>query len=138
MKLVGWQSLIGSPHTLELERKSPTDWVVKAPSGFQINPSQAESFLASLNGLRAVRFAVHKTGAKPEHKLDVKEGALEIELTIDGQKDPIRLTIGALSTADKGYFARSNQLEGDVFLVPEDRFKKVLEKPAYFQADAVR
>jgi hypothetical protein len=138
MKLTGWQSLLGSPHTLDLERKSGSDWVAKAPPGFQVNPSQAEGFLTSLNGLRAVRFVAHKSGAKPEHKLDIKDGALEVELTLEGQKDPIKLTVGAHSDPDKGYFARSSQLEGDVFLVPEDRFKKVLEKPAYFQAEAAK
>ena len=50
----------------------------------------------------------------------------EIELTLEGEKDPLKLTVGGPSAADKGYFAISNRLPGDVFVVPEDRFKKAL------------
>ena len=49
------------------------------------------------------------------------------------EKDPLKLTVGGLSAADKAYFATTSRLPGDVFLVPEDRFKKVLEGPTYFR-----
>ena len=68
-----------------------------------------------------------------EHKLDVKDGALAVELAVDGEKEPVKLTLGAYSGPDKAYFATTSKLPGDVFLLPEDRFKKVLESPAFFK-----
>jgi Domain of unknown function (DUF4340) len=133
LKLHGWNDPVRGPFTLDLERKSAASWTAKAPANFPVNEPAAEAFLNSLRGLRAVKFAAQKTGAKPEHKLDVKQGALEIELMLEGEKDPVKLTVGGPSAADKGYFATSSRLPGDVFIVPEDRFKKVLEGPIYFR-----
>lgn len=135
MKLTGWQNVVGTPITLELERKSAAEWSAKQPAGFQPNPSQTEIFLGGLNGLKATRFVVRQTGPKSEHKLEVKDGALQIEITVEGEKEPLRLTIGGLIAADKAYFASGSRLPGDVFLLPEERFKKVLEAPAYFKAE---
>jgi hypothetical protein len=133
MKLVGWQAVLGAPWTFDLERKGPGQWAAKQPPGYPLNQSQAENFLNSLNNLRALKFVVNKGGPKPEHKLDVKDGALAVELTLDGEKEPVKLTLGAHSGADKAYFAATSKLPGDVFLLPEDRFKKVLESPAFFK-----
>jgi hypothetical protein len=135
LKITGWHEKIGARFTLDLERKGPQDWTAKAPADFHLNKAEAESFLAGhLAGLKAQRFVAFKTGAKPEFKLDPKDALLEIEISVEGEKDPYQLTIGAHSAADKAYYAKVNKLEGDVFLLPEDRFKKVLEGPAYFKA----
>lgn len=133
MKLTGWQDLVGSPVTLQLERKSATDWVAKAPADYKLDPGLAESFLGSLNGLRAIAFVGTKTGAKPEHKFDLKDGGLEIVLTIEGEAQPTTLQVGA-KTAE-GWFTMCSKLPGDVFLTPLDKFEKIKSRPAYFKKD---
>jgi hypothetical protein len=63
----------------------------------------------------------------------VDKGALQIELTVQGEKEPRKLTLTVgKADANVGYFAISNQLSGDIFEVRKDIFDKVKEKPAYF------
>jgi hypothetical protein len=131
LKLIGWQDLAGVPFTLDLERKSAQDWLVKAPADFKLNVPQAESLLTSLAQLKAVRF-LGKGVPKPEQKLDLKDGALEIVLTLEGEKAPYTLTIGGPS-GQEGYYARSNKLPDEIFIVPKGNFEQVKEKPAYFK-----
>jgi hypothetical protein len=133
MKLVGWQDLVGSPFTLQLERKSATDWVVKAPADYKVDAGLAEGFLASLNGLRAISFIGTKTGPKPDQKFDLKDGGLEITLTIEGEAQPITVHVGA-KTAE-GWYTMCSKLPGDVFLTPLDKFEKIKSRPAYFKKD---
>jgi hypothetical protein len=134
LKLTGWQDVVGSAFTLDVERKSSQDWAVKAPPGFTLDAAQAEALVASLRNLRAERFLTPKGEAKPEHKLDVKDGALQIEVTVEGEKEPYQLTVGAGHGTD-GYHAQTNRLPGAVFVVAKDRFEKAKSKPAYFKKD---
>ncbi len=133
MKLTGWQDLVGSPFTLQLERKSATEWSVKAPPDYKVDAALAEGFLASLNGLRAVSFLGAKSGPKPEQKFALKDGGLDVVLTLDGEPQPITLQVGG-KTAE-GWFTQCSKLPGDVFVTPLDRFEKIKSKPAYFKKD---
>lgn len=130
MKLTGWQDVAISPVTLDLERKSNTSWVAKSPANFEVDATQAESFVGSLINLRAERFV--GKGSKPDYKLDTKDGALEIVLTIEGEKEPVTLIIGA-PTASDGYYARCSKLPGEIVVLPKGSFDKVKSKPAYFK-----
>ncbi len=134
LKVVGWQDVVGSPFPLELERKSSQNWAVKAPADFKLDEAQAEALVTGLANLKAERFVVPKGGPKPEHRLEVKDGALQVEITLEGEKEPYLLTVGALH-ANEGYYAQTNKLPGAVFLVAKDRFEKVKAKPAYFKKD---
>jgi hypothetical protein len=133
MKLTGWQDLVGSPFTLQLERKSATDWTVKAPADYKVDAGLAESFLASLNGLRAISFIGTRTGAKPDQKFDLKDGGLEITLTMDGEAQPTTVQVG--TKAAEGWYTMCSKLPGDVFLTPLDKFEKIKGRPAYFKKD---
>jgi hypothetical protein len=133
MKITGWQDVVGSTFTLQLERKSATDWTAKAPADYKIDPAQAETFLNSLNGLRAIRFLAAKSGPKPDQKFDLKDGGLDIALTIDGEAQPVTLQVGG-KTAD-GWFTMCSRVPGDVFTTPLDRFEKIKTRPAYFKKD---
>ncbi|HEV8062385.1 MAG TPA: DUF4340 domain-containing protein [Gemmataceae bacterium] len=133
LKLTGWQDVVGSPITLQLERKSASEWVVKAPPDYKLDPALAESFLVSLNGLRAVSFLGAKSGPKPDQKFDLKDGGLDIVLTLEGEPQPTTLQIGG-KTAE-GWFTQCSKLPGDVFITPLDRFEKIKSKPAYFKKD---
>jgi hypothetical protein len=137
MKLTGWATLNveRKPQTLELERKGANNWAVKAPPSFKLSASQAESLLTALATVRAEKVIVYKTGPKPEHKLTPADGALTIEIGVDGEKEPVTLTIGAEAEGGKSYYAQSNKAPGDVFLVPKELFEKFRANPNAFAAE---
>src|SRR5262249_53331394 len=118
IKLTGWKDVVGTEMVLDMERKGTNNWSMKGDNKFKLSAPQAESFLSGLTNVRADKFVVFKSGPKPEHKLTPAEGALRIEITVDGEKEPIMLTIGALDAEGKSYYAQSNKLPGDVFLLP--------------------
>jgi hypothetical protein len=134
LKLVGWKEILSSPLTLDLERKAAQEWVAKSPADFKLDSARVESFLAGLNNLKAVRFVGRKSAAKPEYKLEPKEGAFEVTITSDGEKESMVLTIGGLS-GNEGYFATSNKFPDEVFLLPKNHFESAKSKPAYFSKE---
>jgi hypothetical protein len=121
--------------TLDMERKGTNNWSMKGTSTFKLSAPQAESFLSGLTYVRADKFVVFKSGPKPEHKLTPAEGALKIEITVDGEKEPIMLSIGAPDADGKSYYAQSSKLPGDVFLVPKEKFEKWKSRPTVFSAE---
>ena len=131
LKLIGWHDLLGSQFALDLERKAAQDWPVKSPPDFKLNMSVAEGLLTDLSHLKAVRF-LGKGVPKPEQKLAIPEGALEIVLTIEGEKEPYNLTIGGPSD-NEGHYARSNKLVDEIFIVPKGNFEAMKKAPAYFK-----
>jgi hypothetical protein len=134
MKLAGWQDVVGSPFVLELERKTSQEWTAKSPPGFAANSAQAESFMAGLAHLKAERFIDHKGAAKPEYKLDLKDGALEVYVTVEGEKEPLGLTVGGPSGTD-GYYAKSTKLPNTIFVVAKGLFESAKSKPAHFKKE---
>src|SRR5207245_4604707 len=119
------------PPTLELERKGGS-WAVK-PADFKLDDGKLETILAYLANLKAKRFVSHKGNPKPpdpkETKLDPKSGALDVTLSLEGEKEPLTLTIGGFKMAE-GYYAQSNKLPGDLFLLAEDEhIKDAKSKP---------
>jgi hypothetical protein len=132
LKLVGWKQVASFTFTLELEQKSPKTWTVKTPADFDLDGEQVTTFVNDLAGLKVSRFVVRKGTPKPEHKLSPTDRTLQIELTLEGEKSPLTLTIGALDAKEKGYFAQSSTLPGDIFLLPQDHFEKLLGGPKFF------
>jgi hypothetical protein len=132
LKLSGWKNIVGLVQTLDLERKSMTSWVAKAPPGYEVEPAVAESFLQTLSNLRTTKFL--KGAPKPEYGLDAAKnsGLLTIEIMVEGEKTPLKLTIGSPDAADKAYYATTGNIKDQVVLVPEEPIKRVLEKPVYF------
>jgi hypothetical protein len=132
VKLSGWPRL-GQPTVLELERKSATSWEAKKPAGVKVNATRAEQLIEALKDLKAEKFLDVKGGAKPAHGLDVKKGALEIEITLDNKdKEKLTLTIGAADGSN--FYATSNKQPGTVFLIHkgvDSIFEKVKEKPEF-------
>jgi hypothetical protein len=131
LKLIGWQDVVGSPFTLDLERKSAQDWVVKNPPDFKLNVPPAEGLLTELAQLKAVRL-LGKGVPKPEQKLALKDGALDIVLTLENEKEPYTLTVGGPSD-NEGYYARSNRLPDEIFIVPKGNFEHIKKMPAFFK-----
>jgi hypothetical protein len=137
MKLTGWKeySVNGQPQTLDLEKKGANNWAVKGNSGYKLSASQAEAFLSNLAVVRAEKFVAYKSGPKPEYKLTPAEGALVVEVGVDGEKELTTLAIGGETEDKKSYYAQSNKAPGDVFLLPKDRFEKYKTKPGAFAAE---
>ena len=131
VKMSGWKDVALDAVTLEFVRKNEKEWTVKDKSDFAVDNERFAAFLASLDLVRADRFL--KGAVTPEQGLDVKTGALALEITLDGEKDPIIVTLGALEKDKKSYYATSNRAPGAVFLLFRDRFEKVREKPTYFK-----
>jgi Domain of unknown function (DUF4340) len=132
VKLTGWKQAASYTFTLEAEQKSPKTWTVKTPADFDLDSDQVQNFVADLANLRATRFVVRQGAAKPEYKLAPSDRALHVELTTEGEKAPLTLTIGALDAKEKGYYAQSSTLPGDVFLISQDAFEKVLSGFKHF------
>jgi hypothetical protein len=131
VKLTGWQKVVGGQFVLELERKDASQWTVKAPKDFTIDAGKVRALLDALAHLRAERFISHKSEPKADQELKVADGALVIEVTVEGEEKPFQLTIGKLD-AEKSFFATSNRLPGDVFEVSRLPFEGPKTKPAYF------
>lgn len=135
LKMTGWQKALTFVVTLDLERKAsdPKDWEMKeGPKDFKVDNSRVEGILVALSNLSAVKFVAFKTGPKPEYELGDKDRALQFELQVEGEKQPLSLTIGKLDDKEKAYYAQSSTLPGDVFLISQDQFAKLLEGAKYF------
>ncbi|HMF12980.1 MAG TPA: DUF4340 domain-containing protein, partial [Gemmataceae bacterium] len=132
LKLSGWKNIVGSVQTIDLERKTSKSWVAKSPSGYDVDPTVAESFLQMLANLKTTKFL--KGPAKPEYGLDPAKSntTLTVEIFMEGDKPPLVLTIGSLSAADNAYYATTGSVKDQVALVPKDSFERVLAKPVYF------
>ncbi|MGH7222040.1 MAG: DUF4340 domain-containing protein, partial [Gemmataceae bacterium] len=137
IKVMGWISLqkkvtgTDTPMTRTFKRaKKGSGWEVE-PKNVKLDASRLDTFLKNLSDLKAVKFVDHKAKPSANQELDVHKGALQVELTVAGEKEPRKLTVGK-ADGNTGYFAISNQLPGDIFEVRKDLFDKVKEQPGYF------
>jgi hypothetical protein len=131
LKMSGWQNVVGSLFTIDLERKDASEWTVKAPPGFNIDATKVRRFLDDLSHLKAEKFVAHNAKPTPDQELEVAKGALQIDITLEGQMEPLQLTVGKLD-GDKGYFATTNKLPGDILLLRKEIFEAPKSKPAHF------
>lgn len=129
IKLAGWKQATGFTFTLDAERKPDKLWAAKTPPDFDLDPDQVENLVRSLSDLKAVRFVSRSGPPKPEAKLAPNDRSLQIDVTVEGEKSPLTLTLGALDTKDKGYDAQASTLSGYVFLAPQEPFEKLLTSP---------
>jgi hypothetical protein len=129
LKVEGWRSVVGSTLVRELEKKDGTWKVTKG----DITPDQekVDEFVRTLSQLRAVRFLDPKGEPKPQ-KMELKDDALQVEVTVEGDKTPYTLTVGGEAPDKTHDFASTNRLPGEYFLVPKKPFDDVRSKPAYF------
>ncbi|MBX7105551.1 MAG: DUF4340 domain-containing protein [Gemmataceae bacterium] len=135
IKLNGWRDVVGTATVRDLERKGASNWALRGDDKIKLSVGQCESLLNLLSLVRAEKYVVQKTGPKAEHKLDVAAGGLEITISLEGEKDPVTLTIGGLDAEGRHYFATSSKLPGDVFLIAKGPFEAVKAKPGFFAAD---
>jgi hypothetical protein len=108
-------------------------WTVERGPGadFKLDTDKLRRFLDDLARLRAEDFL--KGPATPEQGLDVTKGAFKVEVFVEGDAKPFDLVIGAEDPKNKqAYFATSNRLSGDIFLVPKSTFEGPSTKLRYF------
>jgi hypothetical protein len=134
LKLTGWKDQVGAPAVLLFKRKDNGDWAMDDKSTVKYEPDQEKvrKLLDELSRLRAERFVAHNAKPTPEQGLDVAQNALRAEVVVEGEKAPLVLTVGN-ADGDKGYFATSSTLPGDVFDVRKEPFEAVRGKTAYFR-----
>jgi hypothetical protein len=130
VKITTWSEDSGAPLTLDLERKGPAEWVAK--SGPQnIDSGKVESILFQLGQLKAQNFVTPKAGTDPA--LDVNKKALKFEITVEGEKDPLELIIGADDPDHpESLFAKSSSLKDEIFDVQKSMFDPA-KKPGYYR-----
>lgn len=122
--LRGWTGMIPVPPTHEYVRKGP-DWSCTAPANVAADPMKVASFLSLIEQLRATKFV---GPAKPEHKLDVASGAVEITLKIENGT-PIVFTVGAAMDDPQHAFATISTMGGEVVTIPVAALKAFIDKP---------
>ncbi len=134
LKLRGWKDLYGGEGgEWVIKRKDGGTWEVDKTRAVKLepDPEKVRRFLDELSRLRAERFVAHNAKPTPTQGLDLSQGALQVEVVTDGEKQPFLVTVGN-ADGDKGYFATSNRLSGDIFDVRKDIFEGPKSKPTYF------
>jgi hypothetical protein len=124
VKVTGWKKTLGSPNSLLLEQKDGK-WVLSAKSPLkpELDSTKVANLVSSLSHLQAERFVPSGKGLK------LAEDAFEVSITLKDKK-VLDLTVGG--PEGSSYFATSNQLKGDVFLVAKDLFEEARKAPGYF------
>jgi hypothetical protein len=147
--MVGWKNVTGAVYELEVERKDASVWSVKKPAGFDIDATKLRGLLDDLSHLRAEKFVSRDARLKAAFDAKVKAGnhVLTVTLTVEDEKEPLSLTVVNLNVpmdkedeklgADRGYYASTPKLPGDIFLLPKNRdgkplFEGPMSKPTYF------
>jgi Domain of unknown function (DUF4340) len=134
LKLTGWQDVVGSPFTIDVDKPAGKDWTVKAPPSYPLDTAKVNTLVANLANLKALRFIMPQGPPKPEYKLEHKDGALEVMIAVEGEKEPITLTVGGPAGTD-GLYARTNKLPADVFVIAKAAFEQMKSKPAYLKKE---
>lgn len=141
LNLSGWKKLGKGLQTLRLARAGK-GWEVKEPpeKGFVVNDELVDDLVnAKLAKLSTEKFVVRGTGATAAHQLDEAGRSLVISVVVDGQKEPLTLTIGGLDAGEKAYFATASTRPRDVFLLSQKAYEEILKDgPRYFRKTAAK
>ena len=114
-------------------KRPPAAGSSRVPASPAATTDNINALIKTLSNLKATKFVAHGVAnPDPSYEFAIEKDALVITLTVEGQAEPIQLTLGK-PDGDTAYFAISPQLKGDVFLVPKEPFKAAREKPAYFK-----
>jgi len=130
IKLTGWKGNLLKPSVVELERKEGGGW----KAGFDIDPSKADEFMILLKNLQVARYVTPQEAMKIDrNKFSPDVDGLLIEITVDKEKEPLRLYLDGADMEDKNYFATNRIQDGELFLLPKERFKDVKAGPRFFE-----
>jgi hypothetical protein len=123
--------------TVTLDRQGENQYTVKG-GGYEVDGPRVEGVLRSLETVRSASVVSRKNEVKPEYKLDLPAGALEIEIVLKGQeKDPIKLTVGGpVPPGGATFYAISNKAANEIFQVDRGPFAPLKDKTIYFKKGA--
>lgn len=128
LTISGWRAKYNFSTSLTMERQANNTWKVKkAPFedfARYLDNTEVDVFVATLSTMRAEQFL--KGGAKPEYELDPEKRGLQIEVILEGGKQPLTLTVGK-ADGTKGYFGQASTHPGEAVLLPQMPFKKLLD-----------
>lgn len=120
IKLTRWNKDLEAPSDQVLV-KDGSDWKVKGSDQKLPKPQRYNDLIGTLaTGLKASQFI--DGAVKPEYDFESSKGALQIEVTVTGEKQPFQLLLGKEDGA--GYFARSPQMGDQLFVVNKTPFKE--------------
>jgi hypothetical protein len=130
IKLTGWKGNLLKPSVVELERKEGGAW----KADFNLDPVKAEEFVNLLKKLQAVRFLTAQEAVKVDrNKFKPEMDGLFLEITLEKEKEPLTLYIDGPDAEDKNFYATNRPADGDLFLLPKDKFSEVKAGPKYFE-----
>jgi hypothetical protein len=127
---LSWKPVDKKPVKLDLVRdEKEKTWSVnqKDLGEFMFDAGTLDRLLELLTVLKADKLLAIKGAAVGGYGLGANDRLLHMELTVEGEKEPLTFTIGKLQEKDKGYAATGGNLAGDVFLVPQDTFQKLID-----------
>jgi hypothetical protein len=136
LQLTGWYDKVNGSTVVLLTRKDTGAWTIEKPMRkLDLDTEKVRKLLDELSHLRAERFVAHKATLTEAQGLEVDRvnGALKVEVTVEGEKgkEKFDLTVGNLD-GDKGYFATSSKVPGDIIDVRKDIFEGPKTGAAYF------
>jgi hypothetical protein len=140
LKLTGWVNVTGMPTTWDFERKDDGKWAVKTPTPntIAVDQDKVRVLVEGLAHLQAKRFVTQDAKIKTAFDKDEDKNALTIDMTVEGQEKPSQLKVVNLTGDkaalgnDKGFYAASPSVPGELFEEAKELFDGPMSKPAYF------
>ena len=136
LKMTGWQKTSGGELlTRELERKDDKTWEVKVPAKLDMNFDKVNKLVEDLSHLQADRFVTRNALIKTEYDKDEQKSVFTVDLTVEGEKDPLALKVVDLThdmtlpETDRQVYATSPRLPGELFQVRRTIFTAPADKP---------
>jgi Domain of unknown function (DUF4340) len=140
LKLTGWVNVNGELTTRDFERNAEGKWAVKTPTPntIVVDQDKVRLLVEGLAHLTAKRCVGQDAKIKSAIDKDEDKTALTVDMTVEGQERPLQLKVVNLTGDkaalgnDKGYFATSPSVPGELFEVAKELFDGPMSKPAYF------
>jgi hypothetical protein len=134
VKMTGWKEVTVTPTTLLFERKDASTWTAIKPEKFPVSSEKLNRLVNELSSGKAVKILDRKVTPKEreEYALSPEAGGLQIEITVEGEKEPYILTVGNLDATTGGYYAIANRLGDTLFTVRKDIFEKPKQELKFF------
>ena len=136
LKMTGWQKATGGEVlSRDLERKDAKTWTVKAPPNLDMNFDKVNKLVEELSRLQAERFVTKNAAVKAAYDKDEQKTAFTVEMTVEGEKEPLVLRVvnltgdKALPEADRQVYATTPKLPGELFQAPRPIFTAPADRP---------
>ncbi len=140
LKLTGWNQNSVRPETLDFE-KTGDQWAPKPPD-FKADSDKVNALVQGLAHLVAQQIVAKDDPIKAAFDKDEDKTAMMIEMTVEGEAQPLQLKVvnltgdkSGLPPEKKGYYAvsaNSPNLPGEMFQAPRELFEGPMSKSAYF------